>query len=125
VRRSPSTLAGANHVTAKREITKKGDYIWCEVKGALVYENGKMKFPYPTRDISEAKEAAALAIEKLKKQEHELRTNLVSTHFARIQDPMTTIRFSVELITLYLDQELFNAGLIERMILSPKRSIEL
>ncbi|MBX9889432.1 MAG: PAS domain S-box protein [Flavobacteriaceae bacterium] len=114
-------MSGTTYITAKMRFrNKKGVYIWCEVKGALVRENGRIKnFHTSTRDISETKEAA-LAIEKTLKQErelNELRTNLVSTISHEFRTPMTTIRSSAELIMLYLEQsKISNFSLVEKRI---------
>jgi PAS domain S-box-containing protein len=86
--------------------TKEGSYILLEIKATIVKENGvTIGFQSHARDITQRKEAED-AIEKTLMQErelNELRTNLVSTISHEFRTPMTTIRTSAELITMYIE----------------------
>jgi PAS domain S-box-containing protein len=107
--------------TAKVRFRKKnGKYLWCEIKGNLVKENGiPHSFHTSTRDISQSKNAE-MAIEKTLQRErklNELRANLVSTISHEFRTPMTTIRSSAELIALYLkNQPIENQELVQKRI---------
>lgn len=86
--------------------TKDENYILLEIKATIVKENGvTIGFQSHARDITQRKEAED-AIEKTLMQErelNELRTNLVSTISHEFRTPMTTIRTSAELITMYIE----------------------
>jgi len=84
----------------------EGKYIWLELTAKIVEENGvPVSFQSSSRDITHKKEAKQ-SIEKalLKERElNELRTNLVSTISHEFRTPMTTIRTSAELISMYME----------------------
>lgn len=83
----------------------KGEYIWFETNASLVYENNvPVSFQSSTRDITQRKKAEQIIEDTLlqERQLNELRTNLVSTISHEFRTPMTTIRTSAELITMYL-----------------------
>ena len=84
----------------------KGKYCWFETKAAIVKEKGiPTSFQSSTRDITQQKEAEEI-VEKTLIQErelNELRSNLVSTISHEFRTPMTTIRASAELISMYLE----------------------
>jgi PAS domain S-box-containing protein len=83
-----------------------GNYVWLEITANIVEENGiPVSFQTTTRDITQRKEAKQ-TVEKalLKERElNELRTNLVSTISHEFRTPITTIRTSAELITMYME----------------------
>ncbi len=88
-----------------------GEYFWFETNATLVYENGKpVSFQSSTRDITQRKKAEKIIENTLiqERQLNELRTNLVSTISHEFRTPMTTIRTSAELITMYLNENNFN-----------------
>jgi len=107
--------------SAKVRFRKKNNkYLWCEIKGNLVKEDGvPCSFHTSTRDISQSKDAET-EIEKTlyrEKELNELRANLVSTVSHEFRTPMTTIRSSAELIALYLqNQSIHNHELIQKRI---------
>lgn len=85
---------------------KKGNYYWFESNAVLVKENGiPIGFQSSTRDISQRKEAEKIVKNTLIQQQklNELRTNLVATVSHEFRTPMTTIRTSAELISMYLE----------------------
>lgn len=82
-----------------------GEYVWLEITANIVLENGiPIGFQSNARDITQrnkAKESVEAAL--LKQRElNELRTNLVATISHEFRTPMTTIRTSAELISLYM-----------------------
>lgn len=88
-----------------------GEYFWFETNATLVYENGKpVSFQSSTRDITQRKKAEQIIEDTLiqERQLNELRTNLVSTISHEFRTPMTTIRTSAELITMYLEGSGYN-----------------
>ncbi len=88
----------------------KGEYSWFESNASLVYENGvPVSFQSSTRDITQRKKAEQIIEETLvqERQLNELRTNLVSTISHEFRTPMTTIRTSAELITMYVQNNDF------------------
>lgn len=108
--------------------TKAGNYILLEIKATLIIENGiTTGFHSSTRDITIRKESEQL-IEKALIQErelNELRTNLVSTISHEFRTPMTTIRTSAELISMYLEGQNFeNSIQIEKRVYTITREID-
>ena len=88
-----------------------GEYFWFETNATLVIENGEpVSFQSSTRDITQRKNAEKIIEDTLiqERQLNELRTNLVSTISHEFRTPMTTIRTSAELITMYLEGLDFN-----------------
>ncbi len=122
-------LAENGKTNAKIRFRKKNNkYLWCEIKGNLVKENGvPISFHTSTRDISVSKNAE-MAIEKTLQRErelNELRANLVSTISHEFRTPMTTIRSSAELIALYLkNQPIENQELVQKRIATIKGEID-
>ncbi|WP_432671239.1 PAS domain S-box protein [Flavobacterium sp. SM2513] len=114
-------LEGKEDYPAKIRFRRKDfSYIWCEIKGRLIQENGvAVSFHTSIRDITQTKKAE-FVIEKTLKRErelNELRTNLVSTVSHEFRTPMTTIRSSAELISIYLqNQKIKNEHLIQKRI---------
>jgi PAS domain S-box-containing protein len=98
----------------------EGEYIWFETNASLVYENKiPVSFQSSTRDITQRKKAEQIIEDTLlqERQLNELRTNLVSTISHEFRTPMTTIRTSAELITMYLQNSQFNeAPQIEKRV---------
>jgi len=98
----------------------EGEYIWFETNASLVYENKiPVSFQSSTRDITQRKKAEQIIEDTLlqERQLNELRTNLVSTISHEFRTPMTTIRTSAELITMYLQNSQFNEALqIEKRV---------
>ena len=98
----------------------KGEYSWFETNASLVYENDiPVSFQSSTRDITQRKKAEQIIEDTLlqERQLNELRTNLVSTISHEFRTPMTTIRTSAELITMYLENCQFNeAPQIEKRV---------
>jgi PAS domain S-box-containing protein len=106
--------------TTARFKTKNGDYIWLETKANLIKQRGVMiGFQTSSRDIT-ARKKAETALENALNQErelNELRTNLVSTISHEFRTPMTTIRTSAELISMYLEnQEIKNGTLLQKRV---------
>lgn len=106
--------------TTARFKTKNGDYIWLETKANLIKQRGVMiGFQTSSRDIT-ARKKAEIALENALNQErelNELRTNLVSTISHEFRTPMTTIRTSAELISMYLEnQEIKNGPLLQKRV---------
>ncbi|RTZ03676.1 PAS domain S-box protein [Flavobacterium sp. GSP6] len=97
-----------------------GDYIWFEIKANLVKENGvTISFHSSNREITTQKEAEEKIEKALLKERdlNDLRTNLVSTISHEFRTPMTTIRTSAELISLYLEHEkIENAPRLQKRI---------
>lgn len=87
---------------------KHGNYFWFETKAVLVKENGiPISFQSNTRDITQRKEAEKIVENTLirERELNELRINLVSTISHEFRTPMTTIRTSAELISMYLENQ--------------------
>ncbi len=83
-----------------------GDYLWLEITATIIEENGiPASFQSSARDITLRKEAKNSVEKALVKERelNELRTNLVSTISHEFRTPMTTIRTSAELITMYME----------------------
>jgi PAS domain S-box-containing protein len=96
------------------------EYIWIEIKTNLILEN-KIIIGIQTssRDVT-SKKIAEEAIEKALAKErelNELRTNLVSTISHEFRTPMTTIRTSAELISMYLEnQNVVNGNRLQKRV---------
>ncbi|TDD95054.1 PAS domain-containing protein [Flavobacterium cellulosilyticum] len=99
---------------------KEGSYIWFESKAILIKENGvPSSFRSSSRDITQEKEAEKIIKDTLIQEQelNELRTNLVSTISHEFRTPMTTIRTSAELISMYLEGHNFvNSINIEKRV---------
>ena len=114
-------MAGAEHITIRLRFRNvEGQYFWFESKAILIKENGiPIGFQCSSRDISQQKKAEE-SIEKTLVQErelNELRTNLVSTISHEFRTPMTTIRTSAELISMYLEgHEFRNSIPVEKRV---------
>jgi PAS domain S-box-containing protein len=97
-----------------------GQYFWFETNATLVFENNlPVSFQSSSRDITQRKNAEQIIENTLiqERQLNELRTNLVSTISHEFRTPMTTIRTSAELISMYLgNNEFANAPLVEKRI---------
>ena len=94
--------------TTARFKTKSGEYIWLETKANLIRQRGVVVgFQTSSRDITERKKADIVLERALSQQRelNELRTNLVSTISHEFRTPMTTIRTSAELISMYLENK--------------------
>jgi signal transduction histidine kinase len=91
-------------------MNNEGKYIWLETKANIIKEKDiKTGFQSSSRDITTRKEEEEI-IEKtlIKERElNELRSNLVSTVSHEFRTPMTTIRTSAELISIYLEGQTF------------------
>ncbi|MGO4906289.1 PAS domain S-box protein [Flavobacterium sp. W20_MBD1_R3] len=86
----------------------EGNYFWLETKAILVKENGiPINFQTSTRNITQRKMAEEIVENTLLRERelNELRTNLVATISHEFRTPMTTIRTSAELISLYLENQ--------------------
>lgn len=109
-----------NESTRGRFKTKEGEYIWLETKANIVEKNGiKTGFQSSSRDITIRKKAEEVTeIALLKERElNELRTNLVSTISHEFRTPMTTIRTSAELISMYMEGQTFEkAARLEKQL---------
>ena len=95
-----------NKTAIARFKNKDGSYIWLETKANIVKEKDiKTGFQSSSRDITSRKEEEEVIEKTLLKQRelNELRSNLVSTISHEFRTPMTTIRASVELISIYLE----------------------
>ena len=95
-----------NKTAIARFKNKGGSYIWLETKANIVKEKDiKTGFQSSSRDITSRKEEEEVIEKTLLKQRelNELRSNLVSTISHEFRTPMTTIRASVELISIYLE----------------------
>ena len=89
-----------------RFLTKEGDYKWLETKVSIIIDKDvTIGFQSSSRDITRQKEAEEIIINTLTRERelNELRTNLVATISHEFRTPMTTIRTSAELITMYLE----------------------
>jgi PAS domain S-box-containing protein len=99
-----------NGTTIARFRNNEGKYIWLETKANIIKEKDiKTGFQSSSRDITTRKEEEEI-IEKtlIKERElNELRSNLVSTVSHEFRTPMTTIRTSAELISIYLEGQTF------------------
>jgi PAS domain S-box-containing protein len=99
---------------------KNGVYIWLEITANLITENGVlMGIQTSSRDLTADKKAErALTKALLKERElNELRTNLVSTISHEFRTPMTTIRASTELISMYLEgQNIKNSSRLQKRV---------
>ncbi|MFM9825112.1 PAS domain S-box protein [Flavobacterium sp.] len=99
-----------NDTTIARFRNNEGKYIWLETKANIIKEKDiKTGFQSSSRDITTRKEEEEI-IEKtlIKERElNELRSNLVSTVSHEFRTPMTTIRTSAELISIYLEGQTF------------------
>lgn len=96
--------------TIARYKNKDGKYIWLETKANIIRENNiKTGFQSSSRDITSRKEEEELIEKTLAQQRelNELRSNLVSTISHEFRTPMTTIRTSAELISIYLEGHTF------------------
>lgn len=96
----------ANKTTIARFKNNEGKYIWLETKANIIKEkNTKTGFQSSSRDITIRKEEEEVIEKTLAKQRelNELRSNLVSTISHEFRTPMTTIRASSELISIYLE----------------------
>jgi len=92
--------------TIARFLTSKGTYIWLETRANIIKEKGvKTAFQSSSRDITTRKEEEEIIKKTLAKERelNELRSNLVSTVSHEFRTPMTTIRTSAELISIYLE----------------------
>ena len=98
----------------------EGNYFWFETKAILVKENGiPINFQSSTRDITQRKEAEKIVENTLirERELNELRTNLVATISHEFRTPMTTIRTSAELISMYLEnQNLQNGNRLQKRV---------
>ena len=95
-----------NETTIARYKNNDGKYIWLETKANIIKEkNIKTGFQSSSRDITSRKEEEEVIEKTLAKQRelNELRSNLVSTISHEFRTPMTTIRTSAELISIYLE----------------------
>lgn len=89
---------------------KNNRYIWIEIKANLITENGVLTgFQTSSRDITTRKNADEDIKKALIKERklNDLKTNLVSTISHEFRTPMTTIRTSAELISIYLEGQNF------------------
>jgi signal transduction histidine kinase len=96
------------------------EYIWIEIKTNLILENKVLiGIQTSSRDVT-SKKIAEEAIEKALAKErelNELRTNLVSTISHEFRTPMTTIRTSAELISMYLEnQNVVNGNRLQKRV---------
>ncbi|MFV5688587.1 PAS domain S-box protein [Flavobacterium sp. ZT3R25] len=99
---------------------RNGNYIWLETKVNSIEKEGNITgFQSSSRDITiRKKEEEAIKKALLKERElNELRINLVSTISHEFRTPMTTIRTSAELISMYLEnQNLENGDRLQKRI---------
>jgi PAS domain S-box-containing protein len=99
-----------NETTIGRFKNSDGKYIWLETKANIIKEKDiKTGFQSSSRDITTRKEEEEVIEKTLAKQTelNELRSNLVSTISHEFRTPMTTIRTSAELISIYLEGHTF------------------
>jgi signal transduction histidine kinase len=99
-----------NETTIGRFKNSDGKYIWLETKANIIKEKDiKTGFQSSSRDITTRKEEEEVIEKTLAKQRelNELRSNLVSTISHEFRTPMTTIRTSAELISIYLEGHTF------------------
>jgi PAS domain S-box-containing protein len=99
---------------------RNNEYIWIEIKTSLILENKVLvEIQTSSRDVTSQK-IAEKAIEKALSKERELndlRTNLVATISHEFRTPMTTIRTSAELISMYLEnQNLQNGNRLQKRV---------
>ncbi len=98
----------------------EGNYFWFETKAILVKENGvPINFQSSTRDITQRKESEKIVENTLirERELNDLRTNLVATISHEFRTPMTTIRTSAELISMYLEnQNLQNENRLQKRV---------
>ncbi|SDI15474.1 PAS domain S-box-containing protein [Flavobacterium omnivorum] len=106
--------------TIARFKARNGNYIWLETKASLIEKEGEITgFQSSSRDITiRKKEEEAIDKALVKERElNELRTNLVSTISHEFRTPMTTIRTSAELISMYLEnQNLQNGNRLQKRV---------
>jgi PAS domain S-box-containing protein len=99
---------------------KEGEYFWFESKAILVHENGiPISLQTSTRDITQRKRAEKIIENTLirERELNELRINLISTVSHEFRTPMTTIRTSAELISMYLEnQNVINGNRIQKRV---------
>lgn len=99
---------------------KEGEYFWFESKAILVHEDGiPISFQTSTRDITQRKRAEKIIENTLirERELNELRINLISTVSHEFRTPMTTIRTSAELISMYLEnQNVINGNRIQKRV---------
>jgi PAS domain S-box-containing protein len=97
-----------------------GHYIWLQITTNLVEKNGiAVGFQTNGRDVTKELEATQDVEKALIKERklNELRTNLVSTISHEFRTPMTTIRTSAELISIYLKgQNIKNELLVQKRV---------
>ncbi len=104
-----------NDSTTARFRAKDGKYIWLETRANIIEKNGVVSgFQSSSRDVTtrqEEEEATEKALTK-ERELNELRTNLVSTISHEFRTPMTTIRTSTELISIYMEglKDLYMGG---------------
>lgn len=108
--------------TIARFKARNGNYIWLETKATLTEKEGEITgFQSSSRDITiRKKEEEAIDKALAKERElNELRTNLVSTISHEFRTPMTTIRASAELISMYLENQNLENGnrLLKRVMI--------
>lgn len=99
-----------NDTTIARFRNNEGKYIWLETKANVIKEkNIKTGFQSSSRDITARKEEKEIIEKTLAKERelNELRSNLVSTVSHEFRTPMTTIRTSAELISIYIENQTF------------------
>ena len=106
--------------TIARFKAKNGSYIWLETKATFTEKEGEITgFQSSSRDITiRKKEEEAIDKALAKERElNELRTNLVATISHEFRTPMTTIRTSAELISMYLEnQNLENGNRLQKRV---------
>ena len=93
-----------------RFINSDGKYIWLEIKANIIKEKSiTIGFQSSSRDITTRKEEEEVIEKTLAKERelNELRSNLVSTVSHEFRTPMSTIRTSAELISIYLEGHTF------------------
>jgi PAS domain S-box-containing protein len=94
--------------TTARFLNKDGNYIWLETKGSIITEKNIITgFQSTSRDITIRKEEIIKKTLAQQRELNELRSNLVSTVSHEFRTPMTTIRTSAELISIYLEGHTF------------------
>lgn len=97
-----------------------GEYKWFESKVTVIRDSTiPIRFQSSSRDISERRKAEKVIENTLiqERELNELRTNLVSTISHEFRTPMTTIRTSAEMISMYLEsQDLKNSIQVEKRI---------
>ena len=97
-----------------------GNYIWLQITTILLEKDGiPVGFQTNGREITKELEAQQNIEKSLKKERklNELRTNLVSTISHEFRTPMTTIRTSAELISMYIEgQNIENSNLLQKRV---------